>query len=49
MEADDVVNPQDARDRRRRADAPERGRVDLSRFEEVMRDYIARLAREDFP
>lgn len=48
MEAFDVANKQEARDQRRRADAPERERVDLSSFEEVMWDYIARQAREDF-
>lgn len=48
MEAFDVANKQEARDQRRRADAPERERVDLSSFEEVMWVYIARQAREDF-
>lgn len=48
MEAFDLVGTQDARQRRRRNDTPERERVDLSSFEEVMWDYIARQSRQDF-
>lgn len=48
MEAFDVTDVQEVRERRRRTDAPERERIDLTSFEEVMWDYIARQAREDF-
>lgn len=48
METFDVTDIQDVRERRRRSDAPERERIDLTSFEEVMWDYIARQAREDF-
>lgn len=48
METFDVPNPDEARAERRRADAPERERIDLSSFEEVMWDYIARQTRTEF-
>lgn len=44
----DVANKQEAHLRRRRTDHAERERVDLSSWEEVMWDYIARQSRQEF-
>lgn len=48
MDTFDAADPEEARNQRRRADAPERERIDLASFEEVMWDYIARQARTEF-
>lgn len=47
MDAFDVADEETPRGQHRRVDDLERERVDLSSFEEVMWDYIARQARED--
>lgn len=47
MDAFDVADKENPRGRHGRVDDLEHERVDLSSFEEVMWDYIARQARED--